>query len=199
MTSTNFTLWSQFVEKTASCQLPSTFLPKWLLMHQKIGSLNTAEEEEEDLEAATNLGVSREELGSVAIMTFQEARNVAVEEAVVIEVQRTFEGQKRAQIGPEGRALKMQVFMEMLASLFRKATGLYILKVVYSQSLTAIGDGLWFPWEEGPTGWLQYIKVGQPTRAFFQFRIHTSIYAAELTVAYNIKCFLSLKRNACSA
>ena len=44
--------------------------------------------------------------------------------------------------------------MEMLASLFRKATGLYILKVVYSQSLTAIGDGLWFPWEEGPTGWL---------------------------------------------
>ena len=61
-----------------------------------------AEKEEEDWEAATNLGVSREELGSVAIMTFQEARNVAVEEAVVIEVQRTFEGQKRAQIGPEG-------------------------------------------------------------------------------------------------
>ena len=61
-------------------------------------------EKEEDLEAATNLGVSREELGSVAIMTFQEARNcaAAVEEAVVIEVQRTFEGQKRAQIGPEG-------------------------------------------------------------------------------------------------
>ena len=29
-----------------------------------------AEKEEEDLEAATNLGVSREELGSVAIMTF---------------------------------------------------------------------------------------------------------------------------------
>ena len=45
----------------------------------------------------------------------------------------------------------MQVFMEMLAgALFKKAAGLYILKVVYSQSLTAIGDGLWSPWEEGP-------------------------------------------------
>ena len=60
---------------------------------------------------------------------------------MVIEVQRTFEGQKRAQIGPEG-GLKDAGFMESRV-LFRKQPRLYILKVVYSQSLTAIGDGLW--------------------------------------------------------
>ena len=93
MTSTNFTLWSQFVEKTATqaaayilAQMASDALENWLFEHG----------------TAANLG--KVELGSVAIMTFQEARNcaAAVEEAVVIEVQRTFEGQKRAQIGPEG-------------------------------------------------------------------------------------------------
>lgn len=63
--------------------------------------------------------------------------------------------------------------------LFRKQPRLYILKVVYSQSLTAIGDGLWSLGDL-----VVVVHKSWSAEPFFQFRIllHTASAVAESLV-----------------